>query len=171
MLRGNAPHSSARRSARRAAVMGAALAVTSALSGCVAGAPDAAPPQAASAEAAESAETVGSVTPEEVCAQLIDVNTLIYNEKAALDRGSIADVEYQAVNRLAGRMVHRIDVTDSADLADAVDALREVVGPYEPGAMTLFDPTAEEWTDAFSAAHDECTRVGVEFYVEGWTGG
>jgi hypothetical protein len=167
MLRGNAPHSSARRSVRRAAVMGAALAVTSVLSGCVSAAPAAPPSPSPTVEASAGAE----VGPQEVCAQLIDINTLIYNEKTALDQGRIADVEYQSVNRLAGRMVHRVDVTAEADLARAVDELREVVGPYKPGAMTGFDPASEEWTDAFSAAKDECTRVGVEFYVEGWTGG
>jgi hypothetical protein len=167
MPRRNAPLSTARRSARRAAVVAIALAAASVLSGCMSAAPAAPPSPSPTAEASAGAE----VGPEEVCAQLIDINTLIYNEKTALDQGRIADVEYQSVNRLAGRMVHRVDVTAEADLARAVDALREVVGPYKPGAMTGFDPASEEWTDAFSAAKDECTRAGVEFYVEGWTGG
>ena len=167
MLRGNARPRLDRRSVRRAAAIALVLAVTSGLAGCVAAVPE---PTAAPGATSQPVASPNA-TPQEVCAQLIDINTLVYNEQMAFDGGRIADVEHQAVNRLAGRMVHRIDVTDSADLASAVDVLREVAGPYAPGSMTPFDPTAERWTDAFSDAQDECTRAGVEFYVEGWTGG
>jgi hypothetical protein len=128
---------------------------------------------ASAGQPTESPEADGqpaAVTAEETCAQLIDVNTVLYNEKIAFDEGRIADVEYGQVQQLVGRMVHRIDVDPDTALAETIATLRIVVGAYAPGGTT-FDATTDQWAAVFADARDECTRAGVAFYTEGWTGG
>lgn len=141
------------------------VAAAAALAGCaVAAAPAATDPAAA--------HTATAVSPEETCAQLIDVGTLLHNEGVAHAEGRIADVEYAAAQQLVGRMVHRVDVTPGTPLAEAVATLEIVVGPYTPGhGATTFDATSEQWRAVFADARDECTRAGVQFYAEGWSGG
>jgi hypothetical protein len=147
-------------------IVAAALAV-SALSGCTGAAGVAPTPSASAAASGER-----SVTPSETCAQLIDINTLLVNGQAALATGRVAQQELDGIARLAGRMAHRVDVTPKTELAVVVAELQSAAGTYKTGgAMLPVDPTSDAWTSAIRRAHDECTRAGVEFYVEGWTGG
>lgn len=157
---------STRTSVRRFSAVAIGLAVASVLAGCT---------FAASAEQphAGPAATVASppaVTAEETCAQLIDINTLLSNEGLAFAQKRIADIEYNSVQQLAGRMVHRVDVAPDTALAETVDTLKIVVGAYAPSG-TAFDATTDQWAAVFADARDECTRAGVAFYTEGWTGG
>ena len=150
---------------RRLWAVALGFAATSVLVGCTFSASAGQP-----AESPEAAAQPAAVTAEETCAQLIDVNTVLYNEKIAFDEGRIAAVEYGQVQQLVGRMVHRIDVAPDTALAEAVATLRIVVGAYAPDGTT-FDATTDQWAAVFADARDECTRPGVAFYTEGWTGG
>jgi hypothetical protein len=152
---------------RTLGTIAAAAFAVSALSGCT-GAAGAGPTPSASAAA--SGER--SVTPSETCAQLIDINTLLVNGQAALATGRVAQQELDAIASLAGRMAHRVDVAPETELAVVVTELQAAAGPYKTGgAMLPVDPTSDAWTSAIRRAHDECTRAGVEFYTEMWTGG
>ena len=156
-------------SIRRYSAIAIGLAAASVLAGCALVAPAAQP--ASGSQAGPSAEpTPAAAAPEETCAQLIDINTLLSNEAIAFMQGRIADIEYNSVQQLAGRMVHRVAVAPGTDLAETIDTLKIVVGPYAPSG-TSFDATTDQWAAVFSDAQDECTRVGVAFYTEGWTGG
>jgi hypothetical protein len=149
-------------------IAAAALAV-SALSGCT-GAAGVAPTPTPSASTDASLDR--SVGPSETCAQLMDINTLLVNGQAALATGRVAQTELDAIASLAGRMAHRVDVAPETELAVVVTELQAAAGPYKTrGAMLPVDPTSDAWRSAIRRAHDECTRAGVEFYTEGWTGG
>jgi len=169
MSQGNAPHRAVRRTVRSATTVVVALAAASALAGCVAGTPA---PEATPTPTDTFAATISrSVTPTETCAQLIDINTIIYNAGLDVYQGRMAQQEADGYTRIAARLVHRIDVEPGTGLATAVEALQSVTTEMKPGAIVPFDPTDPAWAAAFSDAKDECTRAGVEFYVEGFTGG
>ena len=155
-----------RTSIRRFSAVVAGVAAASVLAGCTLA--------ASAGQPADSGDTVAAppaITAAETCAQLIDINTLLSNEGLAFAQKRIADIEYTAVQQLAGRMVHRIDVAADTALAETVDTLKIVVGPYTPTSRTTFDATTDQWAAVFADARDECTRAGVAFYAEGWTGG
>ena len=162
---------------RRAAAVVVALAAASALflSACSAPPADLDEPAGAAASPTPTVTEGMSIsavpTPRDTCDELIDINSLISNERFALDQGRVAEQEYEAFNRLVGRLVLRIDTSNRSVLASAVEQLQTIVGPYRMGAMTTFDPTTKQWTDAFAVAQAECEDAGVEFYVEAWVGG
>ena len=162
---------------RRAAAVIVALAAASALflSACSAPPADLVEPAVAAASptpmVTEGMSISAVPTPRDTCEALIDINSLISNERFALDQGRVAEQEYEAFNRLVGRLVLRIDTSNRSVLASAVEQLQTIVGPYRMGAMTMFDPTTKQWTDAFAVAQAECEDAGVEFYVEAWVGG
>jgi PBP1b-binding outer membrane lipoprotein LpoB len=157
--------------ARAAALLAIALLAATVLAGCSAAAAPSATPTPTPTETFGATLRI-PVTAEETCAQIIDVNTLVFNARVALDTGRIAQQEFDGIARLAARMVHRIDTTGDSALTEATATLAEVVGAYRTGgAMTAVDVESAEWQAALDAAKDECTREGVEFYVESWTGG
>jgi len=157
--------SSAPTRAHRFVGVALAVAAASVLAGCTLSASAGQPTETPGGEQQPAAVTAG-----ETCAQLIDVNTVLYNEKIGFDQGRITAVEYGQVQQLVGRMVHRIDVAPDTALAETVATLRIVVGAYAPSG-TSFDATTDQWAAVFADARDECTRAGVAFYTEGWTGG
>lgn len=158
---------------RLAATVVAAAVVASVLAGCVAGAtltePTATPTP--TPEVTDGMDISIAPTAQETCDELIDIGTLLFNEQIAFNDGRVAEQEYDAANRLVSRLILRVDASGGSDLADSVERLQEIVGPYRMGAMTTFDPTTPEWAEAFSAAQTECGDAGIEFYTEGWTGG
>jgi hypothetical protein len=165
------PGGTVRSTARQRALgtIAAAAVAVSALSGCT-GAAGVDPTPTPSGS--EDASPDRSVAPSETCAQLIDINTLLVNGEAALATGRVAQQELDSMARLAGRMAHRVDVAPDTELAVVVTELQSAAGPYKTGgAMLPVDPASDAWTTAIDRAHDECTRAGVEFYVEMWTGG
>ncbi|WP_411700614.1 hypothetical protein [Conyzicola sp.] len=160
---------------RRAAAIAVAVAVSSALSGCTA-APISTDTVQTAAPTPTSDVTYGmtitqSPTPQEICAELIDVNTLLHNEGVAFVEGRVGQQELRASHQLVGRLVQRIDTSIGTDLSDAVKDMKVAVGEGRPGAPTTFDPATESWSSAFAEAKAECAQAGVEVYAEGWTGG
>jgi hypothetical protein len=156
---------------RATALLATGLLAATVLAGCTAAPAPSETPTPTPTETFGATLTL-TVTAEETCAQIIDVNTLVYNARMALDTGRIAQQEFDGIARLATRMVHRIDTTGDTALAEATASLAEVAGAYRTGgAITPVDVESAEWQDALDTARDECTREGVEFYVEAWTGG
>ena len=160
---------------RRVTVVALAVAVASALSGCLP-----LPPSSETVEPAEPTPTAEvitgatisvSPTPQETCAELVDVNTLLHNQAVAFGEGRVSQPEWDGLRQLVGRLVQRIDTSAGSDLADAVDGLKGVVGDSRPGAPAAVDPTSAAWTAAFDEANAECAQAGSELYSEGWTGG
>jgi hypothetical protein len=158
---------------RRAAAIVVAVAAASALSGCFA------PPSfTETVEVAEPTPVVTtevsisvSPTPQETCAQLTDISTLLHNQAVAFAEQRVSQLEWDGQRQLVSRLVQRIDTSAGSDLADAVDGMKSVVGVSRPGVPTTVDPASAAWNTAFDEAKAECAQAGVEVYSEGWTGG
>jgi hypothetical protein len=143
------------------------------LAGCTAATPSPPTPTPTPDETGSVSMTIqGAITPEETCAELMDINTLLANQRLALQQGRVSEQEYDGLTRVVARAVHRIEVGPGYGLTTAVDRLREATGTPALGAMTVpFDPDSPEWAEAFAEARDACIRYGVDFGSEMWTGG
>ena len=143
---------------RPAAVAGLLLAA-SILASCSAPTPEpTAPPAAAD--------------PAELCAQFGDVETIIFNAGAAFRDGRAAEQEHLGWLRLATRELSRIDADVSTTLGAAIANAQEVAPAMPIGVVAEpFDPLSTEWGDASMAVRQACNDEGIEFAIEGFTGG
>ena len=120
----------------------------------------------------EPTPTPDTADPVELCAQFGDVETIIFNAGAAFRDGRAAEQEYLGWLRLATRELSRIDADQATALGAAIANAQEVAPAMPIGAVAApFDPLSAEWGDASMAVRQACNAEGVEFAVEGFTGG
>lgn len=134
----------------RAAVMSSVVA-TAFLASCTAQpATDSAPPVAPA---------------EDVCLELSDVGTLVFNMQNGKNAGRIPGEEYQGAMYLAASMLSRVEKSDDPGVNTAVDELKAAAGTNE------VDPDSHAWVAAFADVSHGCAAVLGEFGVRGWVGG
>jgi hypothetical protein len=102
---------------------------------------------------------------DDVCLELSDVGTLVFNMQNGKNAGRIPGEEYQGAMYLAVSMLSRVEISDDTDVNAAVDELKAAAGANE------VDPDSEAWISAFADVSDSCTAVLGEFGVRGWVGG
>jgi hypothetical protein len=108
----------------------------------------------------------------ELCAQFGDVETIIFNAGAAFRDGRAAEQEYLGWLRLATRELSRIDANVATALGAAIANAQDVAPATPIGAVAEpFDALSTEWGDASLAVRQACTAEGIEFAIEGFTGG
>lgn len=136
---------------RVAAILMTAVVATALLTSCTAApATDPAPP---------------AMSASQVCMELSDVGTLVFNMRNGRDSGRIPGEEYQGAMYLAVSMLSHVDESDDSDLNSAVDEVKAAAG------TSAVNPDSEEWIAAFADVSDSCTDVLGEFGVVGWVGG
>lgn len=119
-----------------------------------------------SCTAAPAADSVSAAaSAEDVCLELVDVGTLVFNMKSGYDAGRIPGQEYQGAMYLAASMLSRVGSSDDADVDSAVEGLKSAAG------ADAVDPGSEAWVTAFADVSDSCGAVLGEFGVRGWVGG
>lgn len=119
------------------------------------------------------------ISPEQTCAELSDVGTLVTNLHFAETEGRLAGNEYNGAMRLAARMLARVEVEPSTELAEIVSTLQEVApaAPLGAAGSAGVDPTDAEWYETWAEVQDACNdAMGVTdvldgFGIEGWVGG
>jgi hypothetical protein len=147
---------------RRGMLVGLGLVVALGAAGCTV-------PSPAPSDVTPAPSAVAS-TPEETCAELSDVGTLVWNMQMAESEGRLVGNEFSGAMRLAARMLARVPVAPDTDLAGVVAAL-------QLAAPTGVDPTGEEWVQAWAQVQDTCNEATGSpdvldgFGIEGWVGG
>lgn len=110
-------------------------------------------------------ETAPAATPAgDVCMEVSDLGTLLYNMQNGRRSGQIPGEVYQGAMYLAASMLGHIDVSDDSEVNSAVDGLKAATGPDQ------VDPDSERWITAFADVSEKCTDVLGEFGVVGWAG-
>jgi hypothetical protein len=115
-----------------------------------------------------------AIPPEQTCAELSDVGTLVSNLHFAQTEGRLAGNEYSGAMRLAARMLGRVGVEPGTELARIVSALQDAAPVSQSAGV---DPTAAEWYETWADVQDACNEaMGVTdpldgFGIEGWVGG
>ena len=115
------------------------------------------------APAPDSGPPVASA--EDVCQELSDVGTLVFNMQMGRNSGRIQGEEYQGAMYLAVSMLARVGASDDDAVNAALEELKAAAGTNE------VDPDSEAWRTAFADVTDSCTAVLGEFGVRGWVGG
>jgi hypothetical protein len=106
-----------------------------------------------------------AVSAEQVCMELSDVGTLVFNMRNGREAERIPGEEYQGAMYLAGSMLGHVENSDDSSLNSAVDELKAAAG------TNAVNPDSEEWMAAFADVSDSCSDVLGEFGVVGWVGG
>jgi hypothetical protein len=109
--------------------------------------------------------TPAAISAEQVCMELSDVGTLVFNMSSGRAADRIPGEEYQGAMYLAVSMLGHVDESDAPDVNSAVDELKAAAGTNE------VNPDSEEWIAAFADVSESCTDVLGEFGVRGWVGG
>ncbi|MEO5920782.1 MAG: hypothetical protein ABIQ01_06530 [Pseudolysinimonas sp.] len=111
----------------------------------------------------DSASAVASA--KDVCWELSNLGTLVYNMERGKATGRIPGEEFQGAMYLAVSMLDRIHPSDDTDVNSALDRLKAAAGTYE------VDPGSTAWRLAFADVSESCGVVLGEFGVTAWVSG
>ena len=125
-----------------------------------------------STQSPEPTSSPDAADPAELCAQFADVETIMFNAGSALRDGRAQDQEFQGWMRLAARVLSRIDADEATSIGAAITAAQGAAPAVPIGVVNDgVDPLSEGWGAASDAVRTACEAEGVEFAIEGFTGG
>lgn len=143
----------------RAARWVVGIGIVGLLSGCTAAVP--------AEEPSPSADRAG-----ELCREFGDVLTIVNNAGTALREERMAEQEHQGWQRLATRVLDRLDTEGAGEVGEVVGELQESVeaAPFGGGTgVPAF--TSDAWWEGYQRLMDACEDAGTELASEGFTGG
>lgn len=143
----------------RAARWIVAVGIVGLLSGC-----------AASGPAEENPPTSDRAV--ELCREFGDVLTIVNNADNALREQRMAELEHQGWQRLASRVLDRLDTEGAGAVGEAVSELQQiaVAVPFGGGAgVEAFG--SDEWYAGYQSLMGACEDAGTELASEGFVGG